>query len=111
MYTLLTGLYPYYDETFHYKTSKFEQKDFTDNLEDEIVKGKRPFIDDRYRTRSYIELMLVKIMETCWAGNRNDRPSMAFVVKFLQKVKLQAWKKGELEPSDLIHIPIPESWL
>ena len=109
MYTLLTGLYPYYDEIFQYETAAVKDEDFTDNLEDEIVKGKRPFIDDRYRTRSYIESMLVKVMETCWAGNRNDRPSMAFVVDFLQKVKLQALKNGELEPSNLINIPIPES--
>jgi serine/threonine protein kinase len=100
IYTILTGLFPFYDEEFNSISH--------DTTEEEIVDGKRPYVDDRYRNRSYIESMLVKIMEACWAGSRHDRPSMSFVVDFLQNVKYQAWKRGELEPSDQIKITMPE---
>lgn len=71
MYTLLTGLWPFYDE-------EYRNVDY-DILQDAIIAGKRPFIDARYRNRSYIDGELVPIMEACWAPNRLDRPSMSSV--------------------------------
>lgn len=100
IYTMITGLWPFYDDEF---------KDVdVDTLEDAIIAGKRPFIDERYRRRSFVEKMLVEIMETCWAQERKDRPAMSWIVEVLRKVKTTAWKKEELEPSSWIDIPFPE---
>jgi hypothetical protein len=72
----------------------------------DIVNGKRAFIDPRYRTRSYIEGKLVEIMERTWLQDRTKRPSIFEVVDFLVDAKRTAAKKGELQPSGLIKIPM-----
>jgi hypothetical protein len=72
----------------------------------DIANGKRAFIDPRYRTRSYIEGKLVEIMEQTWLQDRTKRPSIFEVVDFLVDAKRTAAKKGELQPSGLIKIPM-----
>mmetsp|Transcript_33587 Transcript_33587/g.38258 ORF Transcript_33587/g.38258 Transcript_33587/m.38258 type:complete len:486 (+) Transcript_33587:68-1525(+) len=62
IYTLLTGLWPYYDDS-HVAKKK-------------VKKGIIPFIDPRYEKRSYEEYQLVKIMKECWKCKQEDRPSM-----------------------------------
>jgi len=62
IYTLLTGLWPYYDDS-HVAKKK-------------VKKGIIPFIDPRYEKRSYEEYQLVKIMKECWKYKQEDRPSM-----------------------------------
>jgi serine/threonine protein kinase len=98
IYNLLTGLWPYYDE---YSRGVSEG-----NIQKSIVAGKRPFVDERYNSRSFIEGELVRIMVLCWQHSRWNRPAMAQVVSFLLDVKSKAIDKGELIPSQLIHIPI-----
>ena len=51
-----------------------------------LVDGKKPYIDPRYRTRSYIEGKLIEIMERCWK-ERTKRADMFEVVRFLREVK------------------------
>jgi serine/threonine protein kinase len=97
VYTLLTGLWPFYDE-------EFQGMDH-DIIQDAIINGKRPFIDRRYWQRSFIEQELIKIMEACWAPKSRDRPSMSQVVDDLYTIKAMAQKKGELEQSNWIRIP------
>ena len=70
-----------------------------------IMKGKRPYVDPRYRTRSYIEGKLVEIMERCWAHKRQDRPPIFEVVTYLRDVKETAKKMGVLERSEKVRIP------
>ncbi|KAL3903565.1 MAG: hypothetical protein SGILL_010398, partial [Bacillariaceae sp.] len=100
IYAMLTGLWPFYNDEFNGVD--------TDTIEDAIIAGKRPFVDERYKQQSFIEKMLVEIMETCWAQDRKDRPSMTWVAEILRKVKATAQKKGELEQSRWLHIPMPE---
>lgn len=99
IYTLLTGLWPYYDEYSH----EISESD----IKRQIVAGKRPFVDPRYRTRSVIEKGLVKIMEKCWAQEREDRPTSYELVKYMRRLKAEAVHVGELKESSLIKIPIP----
>lgn len=74
MYTLLTGLIPYYDK------SKSE-----DALK-AIVDGEKPFIDERYRTRSFIEGRLCEIMERCWKPKKRvDRITVFDVIADLRE--------------------------
>lgn len=55
------------------------------------MKGDLPFIDDRYRTRSYAESALVRIMERCWAFDPDERADIFEVVDHLRRaVKLNA---------------------
>ena len=70
-----------------------------------IEGGARPYVDARYRTRSYIEGRLVEIMERCWAQESEGRPSMFEVVSFLRDVKRNATRVGVLESSTKIKIP------
>jgi serine/threonine protein kinase len=54
IFGLLTGLFPYY-RTFSHTT-----------IRKMVAEGRKPFVDDRYRTRSMVEGRLVEIMEQCW---------------------------------------------
>lgn len=76
--------------------------------QEQIINGKRAFIDPRYRTRSFIEGSLIKVMEQCWTFNRRERPSIFEVVSSLEKIKEEAIQRGELHKSPLIKIPMPQ---
>lgn len=54
-----------------------------------------------------IEKGLVKIMEKCWAQEREDRPTSYELVKYMRRLKAEAVHVGELKESSLIKIPIP----
>jgi serine/threonine protein kinase len=88
IYGLLTGLYPYYDE--------FSKNDKALVL-GAIVDGKKPFVDDRYRTRSFIESRLVEIMEKCWEKDPDKRVDIFTIVHHLRQTK-------QLEVSRLVII-------
>lgn len=62
-----------------------------ENEDDEVVAGKIvnhtiSFIDDRYRTRSYIEGRMVQIMERCWVYDMDKRADIFEVVDLLRQV-------------------------
>lgn len=97
IYCLLTGLFPFYDEQYR-------------GMEDHkiiqiIINGERPFVDERYKARSFIEGQLVDIMQRCWHPERWQRPAMSQLVAKLREVKAIAYGRGELEPSKWILIP------
>jgi serine/threonine protein kinase len=74
IYTLLTGLWPFYELDYNH----------VNEVQEMIKKGFKPFIDERYRTSSLEEAILVDIMEECWAFNPEDRPEIKALVKRLQ---------------------------
>jgi serine/threonine protein kinase len=78
IYTLLTGLWPYYQ--YGLKRQKIAKSKLLDERE-------RPFVDPRYRKRSDIEGGLVKIMEQCWEWDPQKRVSIFGVVKQLYDLK------------------------
>ncbi|KAL3923574.1 MAG: hypothetical protein SGARI_006190 [Bacillariaceae sp.] len=100
LYTLLTGLWFYYENG---------EKDL-DALRQEIIHGRRPHIDEAYSNgrRSYMERELVHIIKKCWEQDRTKRPSTTTIIEHLRMVKAEASKRGELEASSLINIPLPE---
>lgn len=73
------------------------------------MKGKRPFVDARYSNRTMIERKLVEIMVKCWAQERQDRPTIFEIVKYMHETKAAAISAGELQASSRIKIPIPIS--
>ena len=64
-----------------------------------MMNGTRPFIDPRYRNRSFIEGKLVQVMEACWTHGRRRRPSIFQVVSSLETVKEEAIRRGEFKES------------
>jgi len=79
LYTLLTGLLPYYDTIA-------DNNDGDDSRAIKmIVQGKYPYVDERYRTRSFVESRLVDIMERCWDYDADKRPSIFDVVRHLRE--------------------------
>jgi serine/threonine protein kinase len=75
IYGLLTGLKPYYRTFSHSK------------IREMVREGRKPFVDDRYRSRSLIEARLVEVMEPCWEFDAADRPSIFEIVKHLRETK------------------------
>ena len=71
VYSLLTGLWPFYDTR--------DQAEF--NLK--IVRGDKPYIHPRFKTRSKIEGILVELIERCWEHNPDDRATIFEVIDIL----------------------------
>jgi serine/threonine protein kinase len=75
IYGLLTGLGPYYRTFSHSR------------IREMVREGRKPFIDERYRSRSLIEARLVEVMEPCWEFEAAGRPSIFDIVKHLRETK------------------------
>ena len=72
MYSLLTGLWIFYDES---NTEKVKQR---------VQAGEKPYIDPRYKKRSLAEAKLAEIIDKCHSYYPEDRPSIFDIVKFLR---------------------------
>jgi hypothetical protein len=75
IFGLLTGLFPYYRTFSHTAIRKM------------VADGRKPFVDDRYRTRSMAEGRLVEIMEQCWEFYAADRPPIYEAVLHIRETK------------------------
>jgi len=75
IYSILTEKWPYYDVV--------DQND----VGGKVLNLERPFVDQRYRTSSYIESRLVEIMERMWTHNASERPEIFEVVHYLEETK------------------------
>ena len=73
VYSILTGRKPYYN-----------QKSQEDAVE-AAVAGELPYVDPRYRTRSFIEGRLVDVMERCYRHQASDRASIFEVIEHLRE--------------------------
>lgn len=63
----------------------------------ELIKaGKTAFLDERYRTRSEAERVLVETIEKCWKYNPDDRPTIFEVAQTLRV----AWEKLRKEQEE-----------
>jgi serine/threonine protein kinase len=80
LYTLLTGLWPFYED----KPYGVVQK--------KIHAKQRPFIDDRYRQGHFIEQRFIHLMEQCWEHRAEDRPSVFQVLAALRRLNETYWR-------------------
>lgn len=104
IYTLLTGLVSDKDKSWHHgalcatsllfnlSTSYSKQWPFYEYnsysvIQKKVLSLKRPYIDERFRNRNYVDGKLVEITERMWATNAKDRPTIFEVVDFLSEVK------------------------
>jgi hypothetical protein len=74
LYGFLTGLWPFYDAA----STKIVQK--------EVKRGSKPYVDRRYRARSFYEYKLVELMEWCWIHDSQERATIFQVVDFLTRL-------------------------
>jgi len=54
-------------------------------FQEKLIDGELPYVDERYRTRSYGEGRLVEIMERCWVYEPEKRATIFEVVEFLRE--------------------------
>ncbi|KAL7540176.1 hypothetical protein ACHAXR_009931 [Thalassiosira sp. AJA248-18] len=73
IYAMLTGLWNFYDT------------DDDEVVQTKLIDGKLPFVDSRYRDRSFAEKKLIELMEKCWIYDPDERISMFDAVTFLRK--------------------------
>lgn len=73
IYALISGLWIFYED------------EDDEVVSEKIVNGSTAFIDDRYRTRSYIEGRLVQLMEKCWVYDMDKRITIFEAVEFLRE--------------------------
>jgi serine/threonine protein kinase len=90
IFGLLTGLFPYYRTFSHTAIRKL------------VSEGHKPFVDERYRTRSMVEGRLVEIMEQCWEFYAADRPSIYEAVLHIRETK-RVLKEEEAETGIVDH--------
>mmetsp|Transcript_15212 Transcript_15212/g.32844 ORF Transcript_15212/g.32844 Transcript_15212/m.32844 type:complete len:571 (+) Transcript_15212:214-1926(+) len=83
-YQLLTGLWQYYDVDDSDARAK-------------LVKGEMPYIDKRYRTRSYAEGKLVKAIEMCHKREPEDRADIFAIVRHLRAAVRQDKEPDRIE--------------
>eukprot|EP00550_Attheya_septentrionalis_P002966 CAMPEP_0198300278 /NCGR_PEP_ID=MMETSP1449-20131203/47555_1 /TAXON_ID=420275 /ORGANISM="Attheya septentrionalis, Strain CCMP2084" /LENGTH=565 /DNA_ID=CAMNT_0044002045 /DNA_START=100 /DNA_END=1793 /DNA_ORIENTATION=- len=73
IYSILTGLWVYYDTRDD------------DAVHEKSISGELPYIDPRYRTRSYAEGKLVEVIELCWTYDPAERADIFKIVAFLRE--------------------------
>jgi serine/threonine protein kinase len=76
-YSLLTGLWNFYS----YEDDEVVQQ--------KVIFGDVPYLDDRYRTRSFAEKALVEAIEYTLVHNVHHRPSIFQVVDFMTRAMAQ----------------------
>jgi len=73
MYALLTG------------TWNFPGIVTDEGVQEMVLAGKKPFIDARYREKTFAERKLAEIMELCWEYDPAKRIDSGTLVKLLRK--------------------------
>lgn len=63
----------------------FYDIDDDESTQEALIDGKLPYIDPRWKQRSYVERRLVELMEKCWAYNPDDRVDIFYAVEFLRE--------------------------
>jgi serine/threonine protein kinase len=72
MYSLLTGVNPFYNDTTD------------EEVQQKVSDGETPYIDPRYRSNmSFADGQLVEIMERCWVYDPDDRPDVFEIARQL----------------------------
>ena len=56
-----------------------------DVVQKKLIDGELPYVDLRYKERSFAERKLIELMEKCWIYDPNERISIFDAVDFLRK--------------------------
>jgi serine/threonine protein kinase len=82
MYSLLTGLWVFYDENDDGK------------VQERVKAGEKPYIDPRYKEKSLVDAKLAEIIDRCHSFYAEDRPSIFEIVKFLRDALKEVRESG-----------------
>ena len=85
MYSVLTGLWPFYDA----ESEKV--------IINRVKNGVKPYIDPGYKHKSIAAAKLTEIIEQCYAFKPEDRPSIFEIVEFLQDALREVREHGDSE--------------
>lgn len=90
-YGILTGLYHFY-------------LDEDEEAQRKLVRGKRPYIDERWKEHSFAERKLIEIIERCWIHDPESRADIFSVVQFLREAVVEnAQLEGSAFEQDMGH--------
>jgi hypothetical protein len=99
IFVLLSGLMPYYDT--------WDTKD----IEEIIASGERPYLDPRFKDKSYIESRMYEIMELCFEVDSVRRVDIFTVVQHLRETRevylAELRRNGELAPDEEYNVLRP----
>lgn len=93
LFTLLTGLMPYYWLTSDKallsggvspREARHGRRDLIKNA---VLRGEHPPIDDRFRTRSLVEQRLVELIEMLWPNDVDERATVFDAVAHLRTTR------------------------
>lgn len=79
LFTLLTGLMPFYNDARNVK-----------EIQARVKAGTKPYIDPRWKARSFAERTIVELIEKCYEYDPDKRISIFEVVSILR----QAYKEN-----------------
>lgn len=96
MYSVLTGLWVFYDEPDYGKVKV------------RVKKGEKAYIDPRYKERSVEEAKLADIIEQCHAFKPDDRPNVFEVVAFLRQALKEVTEVDEDPAKPSLRASIPK---
>jgi serine/threonine protein kinase len=101
VYALLTGVNPFYNELT------------AEGVQQKVVNGEKPYIDPRYRSRSFAEGQVVEIMERCWTYHADERPDIFEIVRLLRAAfildKRRQAESGETNVATAVNATLPVS--
>lgn len=72
-----------------YSCHQYDQED-DDVIQKKLIDGDLPYVDQRYRERSFAEQKLVELMEKCWIYDPGERINIFDAVDFLRKAVKQS---------------------
>jgi len=75
VYSLMTGLYPFYEDNEY------------EDMQNKMKNGETQVIESDHRNGSYVERSLVQVIEKCWIYEPDERAEIFDIVKQLRKVK------------------------
>jgi hypothetical protein len=88
LFSILTGLVPFYHELHMAEVDLFERQSGVLNTtvrDQKLLRGEMPYIDPRYENRSFIEGRLYRIMKRCYQFDPVDRVSIFEVIEYLEE--------------------------
>ena len=77
---------------------KYDQED-DDVIQKKLIHGDLPYVDPRYKERSFAEEKLIELMERCWIYNPDERISIFEAVTFLRDAVEENEKLININPS------------
>lgn len=74
-------------------------------MQKKLIDGDTSYIDDRYRTRSFIEGKLVEAVDMCWKFDPKERVDVFTLVQFLRGILEEEQSRSMSKNKKIGHYP------